>query len=107
MGLKKGDKYASMLMIGLVTCTSLSSGMTPIAHVFPVLSMNVFSSLAGMTINYGQYMLYAVPTGILIFLAMMLVFKFIMRPDTKGLNLKSKEFDKMKKKLQDQHLQNK
>lgn len=97
LGLKKGDKYASMLMIGLVTCTSLSSGMTPIAHVFPVLSMNVFSSLAGMTINYGQYMLYAVPTGILIFLAMMLVFKFIMRPDTKGLNLKSKEFDKMKK----------
>ena len=39
LGLKKGNKYANMLMMGLVFCTSLSSGMTPIAHVFPVLSM--------------------------------------------------------------------
>ena len=99
LGLKKGDKYASMLMIGLVFCTSLSSGMTPIAHVFPVLSMNVYQSLTGATINYGQYMLFAIPTGILIFAAMMLVFRFLMNPSTKGLNLQSNEFDKMKKEI--------
>ena len=99
LGLKKGDKYASMLTIGLVFCTSLSSGMTPIAHVFPVLSMNVFQSLTGATINYGQYMLFAIPTGVIIFIAMMLVFRFIMRPDTKGLDLTSSEFDKMKKEV--------
>ena len=99
LGLKKGDKYASMLMIGLVFCTSLSSGMTPIAHVFPVLSMGVLKSIAGISINYGQYMLFAIPTGIIIFAIMMLVFRFIMRPSTKGLNLKSKEFDEMKKEV--------
>ena len=99
LGLKKGDKYASMLMMGLVFCTSLSSGMTPIAHVFPVLSMNVYESLTGATINYGQYMIFAIPTGIVIFAAMMLVFKFLMRPSTKGLNLESNEFDKMKKEI--------
>ena len=73
--------------------------MTPIAHVFPVLSMNVFQSLTGATINYGQYMLFAIPTGVIIFIAMMLVFRFIMRPDTKGLDLTSSEFDKMKKEV--------
>ena len=88
-----------MLMIGLVFCTSLSSGMTPIAHVFPVLSMGVLKSIAGISINYGQYMLFAIPTGIIIFAIMMLVFRFIMRPSTKGLNLKSKEFDEMKKEV--------
>ena len=99
LGLKKGDKYASMLMIGLVTCTSLSSGMTPIAHVFPVLSMGVFKSLAGSSISYGQYMIYAIPTGIIIFAIMMLVFRFIMRPSTKELNLNSPSFDEMKKEI--------
>ena len=72
LGLKKGDKYANMLMMGLVFCTSLSSGMTPIAHVFPVLSMGVFKSLTGSSISYGQYMLYAIPTGIIIFAIMLL-----------------------------------
>ena len=99
LGLKKGDKYANMLMMGLVFCTSLSSGMTPIAHVFPVLSMGVFKSLTGSSISYGQYMLYAIPTGIIIFALMMLVFKFLMRPNTKKINLKSSQFDKMKKEI--------
>ncbi len=97
LGLKKGNKYANMLMVGLVFCTSLSSGMTPIAHVFPVLSMGVLKSVAGISINYGQYMLFAIPTGIIIFALMMFVFRFIMKPDTKDLNLNSKEFDAMKK----------
>ena len=99
LGLKKGDKYANMLMMGLVFCTSLSSGMTPIAHVFPVLSMGVFKTLTGSSISYGQYMLYAIPTGIVIFALMMLIFKFIMRPNTKKINLKSSQFDKMKKEI--------
>ena len=99
LGLKKGDKYASMLMIGLVFCTSLSSGMTPIAHVFPVLSMGVLKSIAGISINYGQYMIFAVPVGLLIFAAMMLVFRFLMNPSTKGIDLQSKELDKMKKEI--------
>lgn len=97
--LEKGDKYANMLMVGLVFCTSLSSGMTPIAHVFPVLSMNVYESLTNNTINYGQYMLFAIPTGLLIFVAMMLVFRFIMNPDTSKIDLKSKDFDKMKEEI--------
>ena len=97
--LEKGNKYASMLMMGLVFCTSLSSGMTPIAHVFPVLSMNVYESLTENVINYGQYMIFAVPVGLLIFAAMMLVFRFLMNPSTKGIDLQSKELDKMKKEI--------
>ena len=80
LGLKKGDSFAAMLIMGLILCSNLSAGMTPIAHVFPVLAMGVFSSLTGQTINYGEYMLFGIPTGLILFTLMMLIFKFIMKP---------------------------
>jgi len=82
LGLKKGSSFASMLMIGLVISCSLSSGMTPIAHVFPVIALGVFESIANVTISYAGYMAFAIPAGLLIFLFMLLVFRFILKPDT-------------------------
>lgn len=79
--LKKGDKFAAMLMIGLVTCTSLSSAMTPIAHVFPVIAMGVFEALTDVSISYASYMQFAIPAGLLIFGIMMGIFKVILKPD--------------------------
>lgn len=79
--LEKGNKYAAMLMIGLVACTSLSSGMTPIAHVFPVISIGVFESALKVTVSYARYMAFAIPSGLLIFLLMMITFKLVMKPD--------------------------
>lgn len=82
--LKKGDKFAAMLMIGFVACASLSSAMTPIAHVFPVIAMGVFETAAQTTISYASYMGFAIPAGLLIFALMMLVFRFVLKPDTSG-----------------------
>ncbi|NRR75195.1 anion permease [Tetragenococcus halophilus] len=81
-GFKKGSNFASMLMIGLVISCSLSSGMTLIAHVFPVIALGVFESIANVTISYAGYMAFAIPAGLLIFLFMLLVFRFILKPDT-------------------------
>ena len=80
LNLKKGDSFAAMLIMGLILCSNLSAGMTPIAHVFPVLSMGVYSSLTGNVINYGEYMMFAIPTGIILFIIMMLMFRFVMNP---------------------------
>lgn len=87
LDVKKGEKYGSMLMIGLVTCTSLSSGMTPIAHVFPVIAIK---TLAEHSINFGAYMGVMIPAGILVFIAMMLIFKFMMKPNTDKFKALSK-----------------
>lgn len=100
LGLKKGDKFAAMLMIGLVTCTSLSSGMTPIAHVFPVLAMGVYQTLTGMTISYGSYMGFAIVSGLIIFSLMMAMFRLIMRPDTDLVaHIKSGSLESLKKSI--------
>jgi sodium-dependent dicarboxylate transporter 2/3/5 len=55
--------------------------MTPIAHVFPILAMNA----AKITVSYFAYMAFAVPVGLISFVLMILMFRFIMHPDMSKL----------------------
>ena len=80
--LKKGDKLASVLMMGTVIMCGISSGMTPIAHVFPVIAMNAYTELYGTVIHYGSYMLAAIPVGILTAIVALLLFRYVVKPDT-------------------------
>ncbi len=81
LGLKKGDKAAALLMMGLVFICGISSGMTPIAHVFPLIAMGIYEKVAGITIDYGSYMLMAIPVGIASMIAMFAMFRFVFKPD--------------------------
>lgn len=83
--IEKGEKTGAMLMIGFAFTVSISSGMTPIAHVFPAIALGNYAQAVGTSINYFSYMLIAIPVGLLVFACMMLIFRFIMRPDVKKL----------------------
>lgn len=93
-GIEKGSKLGKALMMGLGFTVSISSAMTPIAHVFPVLAMNQLPE--SMSISSGAYMLFAIPAGLIIFLAMFLILFVIYRPEVDKLknidtsNLKDK-----------------
>jgi hypothetical protein len=54
LGFEKGDKAADMMMMGMVFCTSIAAGMTPIAHVFPLMAMGYYTTAGGGTISYVQ-----------------------------------------------------
>lgn len=84
-GLKKGDSAASMLMMGLVFCCGISSGMTPIAHVFPLMALEYYQTATGISVAYGAYMAFAIPVGLLAAGAMLLLFRFVLRPDLEKL----------------------
>lgn len=75
--IKKGERIASILMMGLGFTVSLSSGMTTISHVFPVLAM----SAAGISVSPIAYMGMAIPTGLLVFIVMYLIFIFFAKQD--------------------------
>lgn len=90
---EKGEKSGKMLMMGLAFTVSISSGMTPIAHVFPILSMNA----AGISVGYGKYMLFAVPIGIIVFALMLLMFRLFLKPDMS--KLKNVDVVELKKEL--------
>ena len=79
--IEKGEKIGKLFYIGMAFCVSISSGMTPIAHVFPVLALKT----AGLTINYIAYMAFAIPVGLIVFGLMLLMFKLFLKPDVSKL----------------------
>ena len=85
LDIKKGTKVGSMLMLGTAFCISLSSGMTPIGHVWPTLAMSAYEGAYGVAINSFSYMAFAIPTGIILVILLLLVFRFLLNP--KDINL--------------------
>ncbi|MPM55872.1 Sodium-dependent dicarboxylate transporter SdcS [bioreactor metagenome] len=75
-----------MLMIGMTFSIAIASGMTPIAHVFSIMAMGFYQTATNLTINYFQYMVFAIPVGLLTFTAMMLLFRFVLKPNVAVFN---------------------
>lgn len=80
-GIQKGDKVGKLLYVGMAFAVSISSGMTPIAHVFPILALKT----AGLTIDYLSYMAFAIPVGLIVFGLMLLMFRLLLKPDVSKL----------------------
>lgn len=78
--LKKGSPSANMIMLGTAFCISLSSGMTAIGHVWPTMAMGYYTAATGRDVNQFQYMAMGIPTGVLLVILLLLVFKFLYRP---------------------------
>lgn len=78
---KKGGKTGNMIMMGTAFCISLSSGMTAIGHVWPTMAIGYYAAATGRDINQFQFMAFGIPIGVLLIALLILVFKFIYRPD--------------------------
>lgn len=81
LNVEKGSKVGNMITMGVTFCANLSSGMTPIAHVWPTLALGFYNSATHKTITQAQYMIIGIPAGILLLALMILMFKFIYHPD--------------------------
>ena len=91
---KKGEKLGSLLMMGTVIMVAISSGMTPISHVFPVIALGLYQTTFQTLISYLSYMGAMIPTGIFTALITVFLFKIVLRPEVssfKDLNLTSLE----------------
>ena len=78
---KKGGKTGNMIMMGTAMCISLSSGMTAIGHVWPTMAIGYYAAATGHDINQFQFMAFGIPTGILLIVLLILVFRLFYRPD--------------------------
>lgn len=72
--INKEDKVGKVLMLGLGFTVSISSGMTTIAHIFPINAINA----ANLNVSPLQYMLVGIPTGLVLFAVMNLIFAFVL-----------------------------
>lgn len=78
---KKGGKTGNMMMMGTAICISLSSGMTAIGHVWPTMAIGYYAAATGRDINQFQFMAFGIPTGILLIVLLIVVFRLFYRPD--------------------------
>jgi sodium-dependent dicarboxylate transporter 2/3/5 len=83
--IEKGEKIGKALLMGLGFTVSISSGMTTIAHVFPVLAIQQLSNISH-NINTLTYMGFAIPTGLILFFLMYIMLFVVYKPDTSKLN---------------------
>ena len=94
LNIEKDDKISKVLMLGLGFTVSISSGMTPIAHVFPILAINA----ANIEVSTFEYIAIAFPAGLVLFLLTYLVLIICIRPKKDGLNFEN--VANLKKSLQ-------
>ena len=94
LNIEKDDKISKVLMLGLGFTVSISSGMTPIAHVFPILAINA----ANIEVSTFEYIAIAFPAGLVLFLLTYLVLILCIRPKKDGLNFEN--VANLKKSLQ-------
>lgn len=78
MKLTEKDALANRLMLGTCFTIAISSGMTPIAHVFPTMVMGFLSSISGRSISALEYSIPAILLGLLTFLCMLLLFRIFL-----------------------------
>lgn len=83
LGIKKGDRFAEIIMIGLMLAVGVSYGATPIGHTIGVLSIGQFEPLG--TTSFAHFILTSVIMSLLFFVIIMLAMKFVFRLDVSRL----------------------
>lgn len=80
---KKGDKLSKYLMLGMCFTIAIGSGMTTIAHVFPLTAIATAERIIGHTLDISilQYMAFAIPFGLVAFLLIVGTFLLILKKE--------------------------
>jgi len=79
--LEKGSKPAALIMMLTVIMCGISSGMTPIAHAFPLLALAQYEKMYGQAISYAAYMAVCIPVGVVVSALTLGMFRVTLKPD--------------------------
>lgn len=79
--LEKGHKTVEFLALALIVSLGLSTGATPISHVFSVMAMSAFQTITSGTISYIDYMMVGIPTTLIILALFIVISKYIYKPN--------------------------
>lgn len=80
-GFKKGDAWPRYMVMLSSFTVIIAFAMTPICHTAALLFMAVYTGITGTPANMLSYMAVGLPVGILIFLLMLLYFRFVLKVD--------------------------
>ena len=81
----KGDRFPQMLILGLGIAVGIGSANTPLGHAIILIPIQLLAEQTGLSVNIVSYSLFGIATGILVFLCLALVYRFLYRPDLSKL----------------------
>ncbi|MFC1932098.1 SLC13 family permease [Chloroflexota bacterium] len=81
VGYKKGERFAAVVMMGLAWSATAAFMTTPIGHGSNLLLLEWAERDMGYTITFVQWIIIGIPIGLLIFLMVLGILRFIIRPD--------------------------
>lgn len=88
-GFERGNRNASIILISLYATIAIGTAMTPINHVFAITAMGLYEAAYGMAISNSQYMSFAIPAGLAIFVLLLISMRWVWRLDLSGLQVKN------------------
>lgn len=83
-GYERTEKISVILLVGSVMAIAAGSQVLPFLSS-ALIVCGAFSSIINESFNYGRYMLFSIPFAIICFVEIVLIFKFIFRPDVSKL----------------------
>lgn len=81
LDLQVGNKLASLLMMCTVIMCAISSGMTPIAHAFPLIALGLYRQAYQVEISTLSYTAVVLPACLLLAVLTLLLFRFTYKLD--------------------------
>lgn len=87
LGYKKGEKEAlpAIMIASLAIVCQIAQATTPISHAMTLIGFSSYNSYTGNTMEFGQYVMAAMPVGILAAVGWFLVCRFVYKPDVSRL----------------------
>lgn len=81
VGYEKGEEFSQMLILGIGFSVGLGSACTPLGHTIILIPMQLLETNYHLGVNILNYSIFGYITCTIIFILMMLVFRFIYNPD--------------------------
>lgn len=78
---EKGDRFPQMLVLGLGISVGIGSANTPLGHAIILIPIQLLQDQTGLSVNIMSYSAFGIATGLLIFAALILVYRVLYRPD--------------------------
>ncbi|HIT63249.1 MAG TPA: anion permease [Candidatus Ventrimonas merdavium] len=81
----KGDAFPAVMIASLAIICQIAQATTPISHAMTLIGFSSYNSYTGNTMEFGQYVMVAMPVGVLTAVAWFFVCRFIWKPDVSRL----------------------
>ncbi len=81
LGYTKNDSYPHIANIVTIFGVNIGGAMTPISHSLAILGLGVYEGITKKSISLFTYLAYGVPTGLVLFILMVIMIRIFAKPD--------------------------